>query len=128
METTMHVMHRILMTAGICALGIAGFASVPARADGYDYDRYDYSSDCGSYCYGRDHDDDRYRDWGYYDGDRADEGYRPSRYRDYDGGYRHHTVCDSDGDRCYRTRSWHWNYCEYLRRVGDADIDGYRGY
>jgi hypothetical protein len=42
-----------------------------------------------------------------------------SRYDDdddYDRG--RHMVCDPDGDRCYLSRSWHWNYRQYYRLQG----------
>lgn len=65
---------------------------------------------------------------------------QPSRYDDYDDGYRPRyrarcdadrcddrggrygsrtfRVCDSDGDRCYYSTSPYWNYREYYRRHG----------
>jgi hypothetical protein len=120
-------MHRVLTIAGVCmlcAMG-AGLSSTRALAGSYDgYDRGDYGRDCERYCYDRDYDGgyrDYDRDDGYYGGYRDYDRYYPARYGGYDGyGYRHHRhyVCDPDGDRCYRSRSYYWNYREYYRRHG----------
>ena len=69
-----------------------------------------------------------------YDYDRyvRDGGYYRSGYRGYDddrGTYGGHLVCDSDGDRCYRSHEPYWNYREYYRRNGyrwhhEARYDG----
>jgi len=47
-------------------------------------------------------------------------------------GYGGRLVCDSDGDRCYRSDSPFWNYREYYRRHGyhwtnEAYVPPYRG-
>jgi hypothetical protein len=47
------------------------------------------------------------------DGDYDRVGYRD----DYGYGYGR-LVCDSDGDRCYRSSEPYWNYREYYRRHG----------
>lgn len=60
------------------------------------------------------------------DGSAYGGGYYRSRYdrdyddydRDYADGYGGHLVCDSDGDRCYRSHEPWWNYREYYRRHG----------
>lgn len=75
------------------------------RVDGYrgDYYRSDYSGE------------------GDYDRSDYDRGYYGPRYRPYSYagyGYYGRLVCDSDGDRCYRSDSPFWNYREYYRRHG----------
>ncbi|MBV8978244.1 MAG: hypothetical protein JO261_08090 [Alphaproteobacteria bacterium] len=107
----------------LAALGAAALASLPARAGGYDgcYGYECYRGDDGYYggYYG-----DGYGAGSYFDGGYDGDGYHGGYYRDrYDGdghygyGYRH-VVCDSDGDRCYRTYRDCWDYREYYRRHG----------
>ena len=53
---------------------------------------------------------------GYYGGyGPSDSGYYGGYYGGYDGW---HLVCDSDGDRCYRSLSPFWNFREYYRIHG----------
>jgi hypothetical protein len=69
----------------------------------------------------REDDEDRYDgDDGRYDGRYYEGGY----YRDGDWRHELHLVCDSDGDRCYRTHDRWWNYREYYRRHGYHWDDG----
>jgi hypothetical protein len=83
--------------------------------------RYDDRGYDRSY-YGRGYDDRSYLDRPY-DGRY---GYRHERggYDRYDGYYgrggydRDHRVCDSDGDRCYSSRSPYWDYRQYYRNHG----------
>jgi len=59
------------------------------------------------------------------DGDYDRVGYRGD---DYGSGYGYgQLVCDSDGDRCYRSSEPYWNYREYYRRHGYRWNSGYRG-
>jgi len=111
------------LTATILGLGASLMSATPAAADvavrcgayGCDEIHCNYTGDrCyrlgnstgyayrARYSYG----DGRYYRSGYRDYDRAD-------YDDYG-----HYVCDSDGDRCYRSPSPYWNYREYYRRHG----------
>lgn len=53
--------------------------------------------------------------------------HRAGYYGDYDRyDYDRHRVCDSDGDRCYLTRSAYWSYREYYRRHGYSWNGDYR--
>lgn len=75
-----------------------------------------YCDDDTSRCYRAQRgNDDEYRS-----GDRWQSDYRwHSRYDegdDYDRG--RHTVCDPDGDRCYSSRGWRWDYRQYYRLHG----------
>lgn len=94
----------LLMT---CLLGAAVFTiASAARAD----DRGYYCDDGGYRCIRVQNSDDwRSEDhwWSRYDRDDR---------RDY--GRDRHVVCDPDGDRCYESRGWRWNYREYYRRHG----------
>jgi hypothetical protein len=96
------------------AMGLAGFSAAQAQ----DYYDQGYNSYGTPYTY--DNDSDRY---GYGDSyPRDTQIYRGERYRDedqddYRPAYRHY-VCDSDGDRCYRTNRDYWDYREYYRRLG----------
>ena len=113
----MRAVKRVLVT---CALMIASVACataasvLPAGAGGARV-----ACDCDRGYYGTGH-DDRYTD---YYGRDDDYGFYPSRYSGYDGyggrGYRH-TVCDPDGDRCYRTSGRYWKDREYHRRLRDS--------
>lgn len=112
----MRMLKRALTAPGtiaICAMA-AFIASVqPVAAESYAR----LACDCdGPVYYGHDYDryDGRYRRARY--DDRYDRDYYPSRYDGYDG-YRGY-VCDSDGDRCYRSSGSYWNYREYYRRHG----------
>jgi hypothetical protein len=119
--------------AAILISWAAAFAAAPAAAD--------VATRCGAYgceairC--NDSGDHCYRINGYAEGygDGRDGGYYRSGYRDYDdrGYYAGHLVCDSDGDRCYRTHEPYWSYREYYRRHGyrwhhEARYDGGYGY
>ncbi len=64
-------------------------------------------------CAYRYYDRDGYYDRGYYDRGYYDRGDYDRDHRDGDYGRRWHTVCDSDGDRCYRTTSSYWTYRGY---------------
>jgi hypothetical protein len=101
-------------TAALVA-GLVALSAAPAAAGLYRvHDQYGYR-DCDSDdpCYNRNCDGD---DPCYRSNDRDDDryGYDRDRYRTR---YRH-TVCDSDGDRCYQTYDRYWNYREYYRRHG----------
>lgn len=90
------------LAAGVVALAVVG---VPASAG----ERALYCDGSGYHCYRIQRDEDQSR-W---------RGEVPwySRYDDdYDGG--RHMVCDPDGDRCYLSRSWRWNYRQYYRLHG----------
>jgi len=92
--------------SGYCHSGYGydgGYHGDGSYGDGYYGDGY----------YGRGrYDRDGYYGGGYYGGGYYRDGY----YGDGDG-YRH-LVCDSDGDRCYRSYRDCWDYREYYRRHG----------
>lgn len=74
-----------------------------------------YCDDAADRCYRlqRDKADD------YRSGDRWQNDYRwDSRYDDADYDRGRHAVCDPDGDRCYLSRSWRWDYRQYYRLHG----------
>jgi hypothetical protein len=107
----MRSVKRVAVTCALaltCVAGVIG-TTAPAAAG-----NLRLACDCDRGYYGSDYD---YRYPAYdYDRTYGDYGYYPSRYADYDR-YRHY-VCDPDGDRCYRSGSYYWNYREYYRRHG----------
>ncbi len=96
-------MRNTLLIMGLCGVALC---TVAASAS----DR-DYHCDVSGYrCIRVQNSDDWRRGdhwWSRYDRDDR---------RDYQRV--HHLVCDPDGDRCYESRGWHWNYREYYRRHG----------
>ncbi len=115
---------RVAVLGGLLAVGTAIAVSGSAWAGGYDNNGRAYCDEDGYNCYqvrpgdryGPEYrPDSRYDREDYRDGDRDD--YRDGYYREgYDRDW--HTVCDPDGDRCYRSSSGYWNYREYYRRLG----------
>lgn len=118
--------------SGLLALGAAVAMAQPAAADDYggwgsycgdygyycneryrDYDYGEHYYDPGRYgYYGDDYYGDDYGNWG--DGDNWDNWDSDGYY-----GYPHwHMVCDSDGDRCYRSPGYDWDYRQYYRLHG----------
>jgi hypothetical protein len=95
----------------ILAVSLAAITpAAHAGDDGYyphrDYDRDSY---CDSRCDDRDYERHGYR--------YEEDGY-DWRYRDDDYSRGDYRVCDSDGDRCYRSGEPFWDYREYYRRHG----------
>lgn len=98
-------MRNTLLIMGLCGAALCA-AVVPARAGDRDY----YCDESGYRCIRVQNSDAWRRDdhwWSRYDRDER---------RDYDRD--RHVVCDPDGDRCYESRGWSWNYREYYRRHG----------
>lgn len=119
-----------LLALGASALGAGTAAAATAvRCGPHDCD-YIHCDESGNRCYRVDRphylgERGRYDHAGYYGGDYRrdyDRNYRrDDRRRDGDDYARArwlHTVCDSGGDRCYRTHARWWNYREYYRRHG----------
>jgi len=111
---------KISVLSGVIALGGTIAMMQPAAADD-DGGWGVYCGDSGYYC------NDHYRDYNF--GDRYYRGpygyyrYGGPRYGDWDswdndGYHRWHTVCDSGGDRCYRSPTYDWDYREYYRLHG----------
>jgi hypothetical protein len=114
-------MLRVLHFAPLLLLSACLFA-LPAKAhddDGDDDWNGGFSRDCAD-------------DWRYCDEEQYDfhpRYYHSGRYDEngYDGRYYHghhkFIVCDSDGDRCYRSSRRHWNYRKYYRHHGYRWLD-----
>lgn len=120
---------RVAALGSLLAIGTVIATAVPASAGGYHDEGHAYCDEAGYNCYqvrpgDRDYRDERderrdsYRDRDEYrDGYRDRDDDRDDYHREgYDSGWR--TVCDPDGDRCYRSASDYWNYREYYRRLG----------
>jgi len=107
---TMAALSLSLMASALCLAGAPAKAdNVATRCTAYGCEaiRCNYT---GDRCYHVDGDDmDRAAFYG--------AAYERPWYEERIG-YGGHLVCDSDGDRCYRSDSPFWNYREYYRRHG----------
>ena len=114
------------LLAGLAGATPAEAGNIATRCTSYGCEQI-HCNDTGDRCYhvGGYYRSGYYRSAYYSTGDRYGNRYRQIGYRygddgdyGYDRGYGGHLICDSDGDRCYRSDERHWNYREYYRRHG----------
>jgi hypothetical protein len=103
-------MHKAIARKATLCAAMAGIALLSTAAVAGDGSLH--CDDSGYHCYRvrRDDDDalDRWRGEVPWYGRYGDD--------DYDRG--RHMVCDPDGDRCYLSRGWRWDYRQYYRLHG----------